>query len=177
MTAKDDLTLEMTLNAVTPYWLTMLSLWAMVPINKKSIDAGGAKWTEPATIISNGRYKMESWEHDQSMVSSRTRTSTATNRTSPASSTRSSRTRPTQALTVFQTGDLDLAQVTVANFDFVNSDPDLSQLHYHQAVSGTWELRLDMSNASSAIADVNVRKALYLAIDRDVLTKTSSRVS
>jgi oligopeptide transport system substrate-binding protein len=68
ITAKDDLTVEMTLNAVTPYWLTMLSLWTCVPINKKSIDAGGIQWTEPGTIISNGRYKMESWEHDQSMV-------------------------------------------------------------------------------------------------------------
>ena len=172
VTAKDDLTLEMTLNAVTPYWLTMLSLWTMVPINKKSIDAGGAKWTEPETIISNGRYKMESWDHSQSMV-------LVQNENFHGDKPQVTRIEytifenpPDQALTAFETGGVDLAQVTVSNFDFVNGDPDLSQLLYHQDVSGTWELRLDMSNASSAIADVNVRKALYLAIDRDVLTKS-----
>jgi oligopeptide transport system substrate-binding protein len=172
VTAKDDLTLEMTLNAVTPYWLIMLSLWTCVPINKKSIDAGGAQWTEPGTIISNGRYKMESWEHDQSMVlvlnenfhgdkPSVTRVEYTIFENPPA-----------DALNVFQTGELDVAQVTVNNFDFVSGDSELSPLQYHQAVSGTWELRLDMSNAASAIADVNVRKALYLAIDRDLLTQT-----
>jgi len=144
----------------------------MVPINKKSIDAGGAKWTEPETIISNGRYKMESWDHSQSMV-------LVQNENFHGDKPHVTRIEytifenpPDQALTAFETGGVDLAEVTVSNFDFVNGDPDLSQLLYHQGVSGTWELRLDMSNASSAIADVNVRKALYLAIDRDVLTKS-----
>ncbi|HEY7032372.1 MAG TPA: peptide ABC transporter substrate-binding protein [Thermomicrobiales bacterium] len=172
VTAKDDTTLEMTLNAVTPYWLIMLSLWAMVPINKKSVDAGGAKWTEPGTIISNGRYKMESWDHSQSMVLVQNENYHGDKPTVTRIEYTIFENPPEQALTVFQTGDLDLSQVTISNFDFVNGDPDLSKLQYHQEVSGTWELRLDMSNTASAIADVNVRKALYLAIDRDVLTKT-----
>jgi oligopeptide transport system substrate-binding protein len=172
ITAKDDVTLEMTLIAVTPYWLTMLSLWTCVPINKKSVDAGGAQWTEPGTIISNGRYKMESWEHDQSMV-------LVLNENYHGEKPGVTRIEytifenpPEQGLTAFQTGDVDLAQVTVANFDFVSNDSELSPLQYHQSVSGTWELRLDMANTASALADVNVRKALYLAIDRDVLTQT-----
>jgi oligopeptide transport system substrate-binding protein len=172
VTAKDDLTLEMTLNAVTPYWLTMLSLWTMVPINKKSIDAGGAKWTEPETIISNGRYKMESWDHSQSMVLVQNENFHGDKPNVTRIEYTIFENPPDQSLTAFETGGLDLAEVTVSNFDFVNGDPDLGPLLYHQDVSGTWELRLDMSNASSAIADVNVRKALYLAIDRDVLTKS-----
>jgi oligopeptide transport system substrate-binding protein len=170
ITAIDDLTLEMTLNAVTPYWLVLLSLWTAMPINKKSIDAGGAAWTEPATIISNGRYTMESWEHDQSMTLVR-------NENFHGAKPKITRIEytifedpPNQGLTAFQTEEVDLAQVTVANADFVASDPDLSALQYKQPVSGTWELRLDMSNAESVISDVNVRKALYLGVDRDVLT-------
>jgi oligopeptide transport system substrate-binding protein len=170
VTAKDDLTLEMTLNAVTPYWLVIQSLWIAMPIAKKAVDAGGATWTEPATIISNGRFTMESWEHDQSMVL----VQNANFHGAKPAITRIEyaifEDPPTQGLTAFQTGEVDLAQVTVANADFVASDPELSELQYHQAVSGTWQLRLDMSNAASALADVNVRKALYLAIDREVLT-------
>ncbi|MEA2596518.1 MAG: oligopeptide transport system substrate-binding protein [Thermomicrobiales bacterium] len=172
VTAKDDLTLEMTLNAVTPYWLILLSLWTCVPINKKSIDAGGVQWTEPGTIISNGRYKMESWEHDQSMVLVQNENYHGEKPTITRIEYTIFENPPEQALTAFQTGDVDLAQVTVANFDFVSNDPELSPLQYHQAVSGTWQLRLDMGNTASALADVNVRKALYLAIDRDVLTQT-----
>src|SRR5688572_17830245 len=39
VTAIDDLTLEMTLNAVTPYWLTLLSLWNTLPIPKAAVAA------------------------------------------------------------------------------------------------------------------------------------------
>jgi len=172
VTAKDDLTLEMTLNAITPYWLIILSLWITMPIAKKAVDAGGATWTEPATIISNGRFKMESWDHDQSMVIVQNENFHGTKPTLTRIEYTIFEDPPTQGLTAFQTGDADLAQVTVANADFVASDPDLSPLQYSQAVSGTWQLRLDMSNEASVLADVNVRKALYLAIDRDLLTKT-----
>jgi len=68
VTATDDVTLEMTLIGVTPYWLSILSLWTAMPIPKSAVDAAGVQWMEPETIVSNGRYKMESWEHDQSLV-------------------------------------------------------------------------------------------------------------
>jgi oligopeptide transport system substrate-binding protein len=171
VTAKDDLTLEMTLNAVTPYWLTVLTLWIAMPIAKKSIDAGGAKWAEPPYVVSNGRYMMESWAHDESMVLARNENFHGEKPAITRIEYTIFQDPPAQALAVFQTDELDLAKVTVANADFVASDPDLSPLQYHEPISGTWELRLDMSNAASAIADVNVRKALYLAVDRDVLAK------
>ncbi len=170
VTAKDDVTLEMTLNAVTPYWLIILSLWITMPIPKAAVDAGGATWAEPPTIVSNGWFTMESWEHDQSMTLVRNENFHGTKPLLTGIEYTIFQDPPTQGLTAFETEDVDLAQVTVANADFVNSDPTLSELVYHQAVSGTWQLRLDMSNTESAIADVNVRKALYLAIDRDVLT-------
>lgn len=170
VTAKDDLTLEMTLNAVTPYWLMILSIWIAMPLKQAVVEAGGTTWMEPATIVSNGRFKLESWDHSQSAA-------LVQNETFHGDKPKLTRIEytmfqdpPSEGLTAFQTGDVDLTQVTVANADFVASDPELSKLQLHQAVSGTWQLRLDMSNADSVIHDVNVRKALYLGIDRDVLT-------
>jgi oligopeptide transport system substrate-binding protein len=171
VTAKDDVTLEMTLNAPTPYWLVILSLWLAMPIAKKSIDAGGEKWIEPEYIVSNGRFKMDSWAHTQSMV-------LVQNDQFHGEKPGITRIEYTifedanaQGLTAFETGDVDLAPVSVANADFVANDPTLSELRYQAPVSGTWQLRIDMSNANSVLKDVNVRKALYLAIDRDVLTQ------
>jgi len=171
VTATDDRTLKMTLNAITPYWLVILSLWITMPIAKKSIDAGGKNWVEPQYLISNGAFKMESWAHDQSMALVKN----AAFKGAASGLTRIEYTifqdPNTQGLTAFQTGNVDLAPVSVANADFVNGDPVLSQLKYQAPVSGTWQLRLDMSNKASAIANVGVRKALYLAVDRNVLTQ------
>src|SRR5438270_2534913 len=77
----------------------------------------------------------------------------------------------TQGLTAFQAGEVDEAVGLATNTDFVSGDPTLSKLRRQVPVSGTWQLRLDMSNAKSVLSNVNVRKALYLGIDRDLLCK------
>lgn len=169
ITATDDLTLTMQLGEVASYWPSILTLWTCFPINNKSIDAGGANWMQPQTLITNGRYTMESWTPDQSMV-------LAVNPNFHGDKPGITKIEYTlfqneneQALSVFQTGDLDTAPVSAANLDFVKGDPTLSQLLHFFPISGTWQLRLDMSNTDSVLSKVDVRKALYLAIDRDVL--------
>jgi oligopeptide transport system substrate-binding protein len=149
----------------------MLALWPCMPLKQELVEQGGENWTEPEFYLSNGRYKMESWEHDQGMVLVR-------NDQYQGEQPGITRIEYTifqdpmeQALNAFQTGDVDLAPVSVANADFVSGDSELSQLRIQTPVSGNWQLRLDMSNAASVIADVNVRKALYLGVDRDLLTQ------
>jgi len=169
VTATDDVTLTMKLNDVTSYWPSILTLWFGFPINKKAVDAGGADWMQPGTIISNGRYTMESWTPDQSMVLTRNESYYGDKPAVTKIEYTLFQNENEQALAVFQTGDLDSAPISAANLDFVKSDPDLSKLLTIFPISGTWELRLDMSNTDSVISNVDVRKALYLAIDRDVL--------
>ncbi|MGH7863106.1 MAG: peptide ABC transporter substrate-binding protein, partial [Candidatus Dormibacteraceae bacterium] len=171
VTAKDDVTLEMTLNAVTPYWPVILSLWTTFPINKKSVDKGGAKWMEPANILTNGRYVMESWAHDQKMVLVRNEKFRGKKPSIQRVEYSIFQNPDAQGLTAFQAGSLDEANVIATNVDLVNNDPNLSKLKRQIPVSGTWQLRIDMSNTRSALANVNVRKALYLGIDRALLCK------
>jgi oligopeptide transport system substrate-binding protein len=169
VTATDDLTLTMVMSDVTSYWPSILTLWTCFPINKKSIDAGGANWMQPETLITNGRYTMESWTPDQSMVLARNENFHGDKPGITKIEYTLFQNENEQALAVFQTGDLDTSPVSAANLDFVKSDPDLSKLLTIFPISGTWQLRLDMSNTASVISNVDVRKALYLAIDRDVL--------
>jgi len=112
---------------------------------------------------------MESWTPDQSMVLTRNESYYGDKPAVTKIEYTLFQNENEQALAVFQTGDLDSAPVSAANLDFVKSDPDLSKLLKIFPQSGTWELRLDMSNTDSVISNVDVRKALYLAIDRDVL--------
>lgn len=59
--AIDATTLEVTLNAPTPYFLEMLTHQATYPVNKASIDKLGADWVKPGNLVSNGAYTLAEW--------------------------------------------------------------------------------------------------------------------
>ena len=59
--AIDATTLEITLNAPTPYFLEMLTHQAAYPVNKASIDKLGADWIKPGNLVSNGAYTLAEW--------------------------------------------------------------------------------------------------------------------
>lgn len=169
VTATDDLTIEFRLTGITPYWPVMLALWTAFPINKTSIDAGGADWMQPQYLFTNGRYTMESWDADQQMTLVRNEQFHGEKPTVTRIEYTLFENPNEQALASFEAGELDTAPVSAANVDFVAGESTLSELRQQFPISGTWQLRLDMGNAASVLADVNVRKALYLAIDRELL--------
>lgn len=51
------------------------------------------------------------------------------------------------------------------------ADSRLSAEVVHWPESRNWQLRIDHRNPNTVLKNVNVRKALYLAIDRDLLAK------
>jgi oligopeptide transport system substrate-binding protein len=56
--AIDDKTLEITLNAPTPYFLEMLTHQATYPVHKASIEKLGADWIKPGNLVSNGAFTL-----------------------------------------------------------------------------------------------------------------------
>ena len=56
--AIDANTLEVTLNAPTPYFLEMLTHQATYAVNKASIEKLGADWIKPGNLVSNGAYTL-----------------------------------------------------------------------------------------------------------------------
>ncbi|MED1954096.1 peptide ABC transporter substrate-binding protein [Brevibacillus centrosporus] len=66
--ALDDKTLQVTLENPTPYFLQATSLIPYMPINQK-VDTENAKWaSEASTHVSNGPFKLETWEHKSKIV-------------------------------------------------------------------------------------------------------------
>ena len=60
--ALDDLTLEVKLITMTPYFLELVAFPVYFPVNKNIIEANGEAWaTNPATYVGNGPYKMIEW--------------------------------------------------------------------------------------------------------------------
>lgn len=65
----DDYTLEVTLENVTPYFLSQLAFGVFMPLNEKAYAEFGDKYaTDADKIVTNGPYKMESWQHESEVV-------------------------------------------------------------------------------------------------------------
>ena len=61
--AVDDKTLEVTLCSPCTYFLEMCAFASLVPLRQDVVESSET-WTEPATIVVNGPYKITEWQHD-----------------------------------------------------------------------------------------------------------------
>lgn len=59
--AIDAETLEITLNAPTPYFLQMLMHQAAYPVHRASVEKFGAQWPKPGNLVSNGAFTLAEW--------------------------------------------------------------------------------------------------------------------
>lgn len=58
----DEKTLEVTLNAPTAYFLSLMAFPTYFPVRKDMVEKNPDKWaTDKATFVSNGPFKFESW--------------------------------------------------------------------------------------------------------------------
>ena len=66
--AKDDWTLEVTLEGPRGYFPVLAAYLAALPGHQASVEKHGDKWTEAGNIVSNGPFTLEAWEHNKQMV-------------------------------------------------------------------------------------------------------------
>lgn len=66
--ALDDKTLQVTLENPTPYFLELTAFHTYFPVNQKVVEANTNWAAEAKTHVSNGPFKMESWEHKNKLV-------------------------------------------------------------------------------------------------------------
>lgn len=65
----DDNTLEVTLEAPVPYFLSLAAFPTYFPVRKDIIEGNEEKWTlKPDTYISNGPFKMSEWKEKESII-------------------------------------------------------------------------------------------------------------
>lgn len=66
--AVDARTVEYRLREEAPYFPSIMGLWVGVPTREDMVARGGDRWTEPATFIGNGPFKLVEWRHNERMV-------------------------------------------------------------------------------------------------------------
>jgi len=179
--AIDDLTLEVTLESPTGFFLDLTTLFFYMPENGKIVSAN-ADWTlNAATYIGNGPFKLQEWRPKDSIVIVKN------DKHRNAANVKLDKvefrilTEANSTLSTYEAGDLDVADgnipapmiPTLLAEGKAQTVPFLGTTWMHINVSDN-AMEIDPVQAKATL-DPKVRKALNLAIDRNVLVKNITR--
>lgn len=167
--ALDDTHLEIRLREPTPYLPMLTALWVTYPLKRDLLEQFGAEWWHPENTLTNGPFRVQSWEADQKWTVVRNENYWDTLPTIERVEYTLFENDETQALAAYEADELDIALVSAADMERASSDATLQHELNVWTRSANWHLRLDMSNEQSPLHDQRVRQALYLTIDRERL--------
>jgi oligopeptide transport system substrate-binding protein len=68
ISAPNATTVKIQLTSPQPWFMQQLSHTSFIPVNKEAVTKWGAKWTAPGHDISDGPFTMTSWKHDASLT-------------------------------------------------------------------------------------------------------------
>ncbi|MCL5290772.1 MAG: peptide ABC transporter substrate-binding protein [Bacillota bacterium] len=168
--AVDEKTLQVTLAAPAPQFLGLTAFQTLYPINPK-VDQASPKWTtEVDKYVSNGPFKIVSWEHNQKIVMEKNPTYWDTNSVKLDKLEIYLIENTDTGFTMFQSGQIDIQdQVPVQEMASLKDSkdlkisPDVSVYFYRFNVT-----KKPMDNPK-------VRKALTLAIDRQSIVENVTK--
>lgn len=156
----NDITFKLTEQA--PYFNSIASLWVGAPTRESDVTKGGDKWTEPATFIGNGPFKLTEWKHNEKMVYERN-----DNYRTPAKLktwTKVMINEGAVAFAAYRNNELDAVGVAAEDLRTVASDPDLTaQL---RDVPGSCTFYYGFNTLKPPFTDPKVRLAFAKSFDR-----------
>jgi len=165
ITAPDKNTVQIELTSAQPWFMQQLSHTSFVPVSKAAVDKWGEKWTEPGHIITDGPFKLTQWKHDASLTlvknpdwfdASRVKLDQVQLKIIAEGAT---------AEQAFAAGDVDVNDTGWPPSDTARLK---SQDTYHQFPAlGIYYYGFNIKN----ITDVNQRRAMALAIDRQAIVE------
>lgn len=169
VTAPDDQTLVVTLDAPLPYFPAMTTYATLYPAHKPTIDAHGDAWTRPENIVGNGAFVLKSRTVGEKIEMTKSDTYWGKDDVIITDITGLVINDSNQALTRWKAGELDYmddlppGQFPALQKEFPDAAFSTPRLcSYYYAFNQT-------ETGHPAVQDPNVRKALSYAIDRNVI--------
>ena len=168
--AKDDWTLEVTLEGPRGYFPVLTAYLAAFPGHKASIEKHGDKWTEPGNIVSNGPFILESWDHGKQMVL----------RKNPHYFGAKEVTLDKVIIPIipfaagvlpYENNEIDLTILQAADLKRFRDNPTTAKEVFRYPYPGTWYLTPQVTKPP--FDNLQVRKALGHAIDRESVAKVA----
>jgi len=145
------------------YFGSIAYMWVGMPVKAESLEKGGEQWTEPATYIGNGPFKLVEWRHNQEMVFERNELYW---RGVPKLKrwTRVMYNEGAVAFAAYRANDLDVIGVAAEDLRVVESDPELKA--QASDVSGSCTFYVGFNASKPPFDDVKVRQAFARSFDR-----------
>jgi ABC-type oligopeptide transport system substrate-binding subunit len=168
--AKDDWTLEVTLEGPRGYFPVLAAYLAALPAYKPAVEKFGDKWTEAGNLVSNGPFTLEAWEHNKQIVLKKNphyfgakdvHLNRAIIPIIPVA---------TGALP-YENNELDLTLLQAGDLKRLQSDPRMQKDVFRYPFPGTWYLLPQVTKPP--FDNVKVRRAVSQAIDRDNVVKVA----
>jgi oligopeptide transport system substrate-binding protein len=168
--AVDDYTLEVDLTSAQPWFIQQASHHSFLPVHQATVEEFGAKWTDPANIVTNGAFMLESWEHEATITLVKNPDWRGAADVSLERIEGRIIVDGTTRVQAFEAGEIDA-------LDGGGLPPEeierlKGEEYYEQYPAlGTYYYGFNVKN----LTDVNERRALSLAINRKVITDNIDR--
>jgi oligopeptide transport system substrate-binding protein len=171
--AIDDWTLEVTMAGPRAYFPQVVAYQAAVPAPSWKVEELGDKWAlaDDGTLVSNGPFKLDKWNHGQSLIMSKhdgywdAENIALTDVIEPISPA-------TNEVTLYESGSgdqrVDWAVLPAATYEKYEADPTLAAQVSPYVYPGIWMMLPQVTIAP--FDQLEVRQALSHAIDRDRLS-------
>jgi oligopeptide transport system substrate-binding protein len=157
-------TLEVTLAAPTPYFIALTAFHTLYPVNKKTVEANKDWSLKAETFVSNGPFKVQEWKHNDQVVVVKNENYWDAKSVKISEITFKLLEDNKAALTAFESGQLDGTEnIPTEDIDRLKASKVLKSAPY----IGTYYYSFNVTR--KPFDNVKVRKALTMAIDRQML--------
>jgi oligopeptide transport system substrate-binding protein len=157
--ATDDYTLQVKLTSAQPWFVQQVAHHSFLAVNKKAVEKFGAKWTDAKNIVTDGPFKLTKWAHDSELDLAKWDGWRDAKDVSLTTIKGRMITDGTTAVQAYEAGEIDMnPNLPTEEIPRIKDTPDYQQY----PGLGTYYYGFNIKN----ITDVNQRRAMSLAIDR-----------
>ena len=160
----DDKTLEVELEAPVPYFDSLVAFKTYMPLNQKFFDkTGDSYFTEANKTMSSGAYTMEKWTHGSEIVFKKNPNYWDADNVKVENIVYKIIPDNNSALNAFNNKEVDVTSITSEQAKGFKDNPKMVSKND----GSVWYLLFNFNNKT--LANLKVRKALLMAIDREGL--------
>jgi len=170
VSAIDNYTFQVRLTAPLPYFPQMTTHATTFPAPRAVIEKYGADWTKPENIVSNGAYVLTEHLPNERSVRERNPLYWNNDETIIDKVVALVINDENVALTRYMAGELDRTEIPAGQYPRLKAEHPDEATAFPRLCSYYYTINLT-DTTNPALLDVRVRKALSLAVDRDIITK------
>jgi len=167
--AIDDSTLKITLKAATPYLLGLLNHSTTYPVHKGSVEKNGDKFSRPGKLVGNGAYVLKEWVVQSQVVLVRNPMYWDNDNTIIEKVIYLPIEESSAELKRYRAGEVDITgSIPTSQYNWIKKNLP-GELHIAPTL-GTYYYGFNLTRPPFK-DNLKLRKALSMAVDRDILTE------